>query len=276
MRYTVEKRLDVPYYTEGPAVDQSGNFYFTNLTGGEIGRLDVQGNYIVWAKTGCPNGQLIRPDGSHWVCDPQRSAVYSVGSDGTIEKAIVERFCAGTIVHSPNDLIADSRQNLYFTDSIRTDGKVFFKGADGTERVVADGIDYANGLALSADENRLFVAESYQNRILVIELAEPGVPKSQARVFANLPTHPSGNPIHNLPDGLALDQQGCLWVAHYGMQAIQVLSASGEWRFSLDTSLPLTSNLCFVEDQLDRQTVLVTGGFGEPGPGGVVLVTVYP
>ncbi|RAJ93120.1 gluconolactonase [Larkinella arboricola] len=276
MHYTVEKLLHVPYYTEGPAVDRDGNLYFTNLTGGEIGRLDAGGGYSVWGKTGCPNGQLILPNGSHRVCDPQRAAILQFGRDGNFEKVIVEGHCAGTTVYSPNDLIADSGGNLYFTDSVRTSGNVFFKGADGTERVVATGIDYPNGLALSADQTRLFVAESYQNRILVIELAEPGVRQSDVRVFASLPTHPAGNPIGNLPDGLAFDRQGRLWVAHYGMQAIQVLSAQGDWLFSLDTTLPLTSNLCFIDDQPHCQTVLVTGGFGEPGPGGVVLVTVYP
>ncbi|WP_421826361.1 SMP-30/gluconolactonase/LRE family protein [Larkinella sp.] len=276
MNHTVEKLLNLPFYTEGPAVDRAGNRYVTTLTGGEIIRLDRTRDYTVWAKTACPNGQVVLPNGEHWVCDPKQAAISRFGSDGAFQGSLIQGICASLDVQSPNDLVIDTRHNLYFTDSIRRDGKVFFVGADGTERLVADGIDYANGLVLSADETKLYVAESYQNRVLVIELAEPGIPKSPATVFANLPAHPSGNPIGNLPDGLALDQQGRVWVAHYGMQAIQVVSARGEWLFSLDTTLPLTSNLCFLEDQLERQTLLVTGGYGEPGPGGVVLITVYP
>jgi gluconolactonase len=276
MNYTVEKLLDFPFYTEGPAVDRDGNWYVTTLTGGEIIRLDRAGNHTVWAKTACPNGQAILPNGEHWVCDPKQAAITRFEPGGAYQDSVIQWVCANRVVRSPNDLVIDSRQNLYFTDSIRAEGKVFFVGANGTERLVADGIDYANGLVLSADETKLYVAESYQNRVLVIDLTEPGIPKSPATVFANLPVHPSGNPVGNLPDGLALDQQGRIWVAHYGMQAIQVLSARGEWLFSLDTTLPLTSNLCFLEDQPDRQTLLVTGGFGEPGPGGVVLITVHP
>ncbi|MGM9509201.1 SMP-30/gluconolactonase/LRE family protein [Larkinella sp. GY13] len=276
MNYTVEKLFDLPFYTEGPAVDRDGNWYVTTLTGGEIIRLDKAGDYTVWGKTACPNGQVVLPTGEHWVCDPEQAAISRFGSDGAYQGSVIQKVCASVDVQSPNDLVIDSRQNFYFTDSIRTHGKMFFVGADGTERLVADGIDYANGLVLSADETKLYVAESYQNRVLVIELTEPGMPKNPATVFADLPAHPSGNPIDNLPDGLALDQQGRVWVAHYGMQAIQVLSSRGEWQFSLDTTLPLTSNLCFLEDQPERKTLLVTGGFGEPGPGGVVLITVYP
>ncbi|GAB3911996.1 SMP-30/gluconolactonase/LRE family protein [Larkinella knui] len=276
MKYTVKKLLDLPFYTEGPAVDHEGNGYVTTLTGGEIWRLDRAGNASVWGKTACPNGQVSLPNGEHWVCDPQQATISRFDRAGNCKGAVIQEVCANTVIYSPNDLIIDSRQNLYFTDSIRADGKVFFVGTDGTERVVARGIDYANGLVLSADETRLFIAESYQNRVLVLDLAEPGIAKSQATVWASLPGHCSGNPIDNLPDGLALDHQGRVWVAHYGMQAIQVLSARGEWLFSLDTTLPLTSNLCFLEDQPERQMLLVTGGYGEPGPGGVVLITVYP
>ncbi|GAB3915728.1 SMP-30/gluconolactonase/LRE family protein [Larkinella terrae] len=276
MHHIVEKLLDLSFYTEGPVVDREENFYFSTLTGGEIVRVDTDGAYSVWAKTACPNGQVILPDGTHWVCDPKQAAVSRFDATGEYQGAVIQCVCAGAIVQSPNDLIIDSQRNLYFTDSIRTDGKVFFVGSDGLERIVADSIDYANGLVLSSDERFLYVAESFKNRVLVIELAEPGIPKTKPNVFADLPVHRSGNPIGNLPDGLAIDRAGNVWVAHYGMQAIQVLSAGGDWRFSIDTSLPLTSNLCFLEDNPERQTLLVTGGYGEPGPGGVVQVTVFP
>ncbi|GAB3254158.1 SMP-30/gluconolactonase/LRE family protein [Larkinella harenae] len=275
MHYTVKKLFNFPFYTEGPAVDREGNFYITTLTGGEIIRLDTQGKQSVWGKYGCPNGQFIRSDGLHWVCDPQQAAIHEFDTNGRFQRSVLHRFCAGAIVQSPNDLLLDSQENLYFTDSIRVDGKVFFKDSHGTERLVANGIDYANGLVLSPDEKRLYVAESYQNRILVIELSEPGLARGKPQVFVNLPHHSLANPIHNLPDGLALDQQGRIWVAHYGMQALQVLSAQGHWLFSIDTTLPLTSNVCLVSDAPDRKVLLVTGGSGEPGPGGAVLVTVY-
>lgn len=276
MRSTAEKILDLPHYTEGPAVDGAGNRYVTTLTGGKILRLDPSGGCAVWARADCPNGQVILPDGAHWVCDTRRVAIARFNPDGSPAGEVLRGRCAGVVVHCPNDLLVDSDQNLYFTDSVRERGKVFFVGADGRERVVATGIDYANGLALSPDETRLYVAESHRNRILMLDLNEPGHCRKPPDVFAPLPVHPSGNPLGNLPDGLAIDHRGRLWVAHYGLGAVQVLSEGGEVLASLETHLPLTSNLCFLEDAPPRQTLLVTGGYGEPGPGGVVLLTVYP
>ncbi|WP_215242325.1 SMP-30/gluconolactonase/LRE family protein [Dyadobacter helix] len=273
--FSVTKLLDLPFYTEGPATDVEGNYYFTGLTGGFIGKVDANGIYSKWADGTCPNGQVVLPNGEHWFCDSRLASISCYNSAGNFKGHLLSGKCAGVGIGAPNDLILDENQNLYFTDSIRTEGKVFFKGTDGTERLVATNIDYANGLVLSKDERYLFVAESYQNRILVMELKEPGIAKGKAEVFAELPRHSSGNRTDNLPDGLALDHQGNLWVAHYGMQAVQVLDPGGELLFSIDTTLPLTSNICFVEDNASVRKLLITGGYGEPGPGAVLLLNVY-
>jgi gluconolactonase len=271
---TVTKLLDLPFYTEGPAIDTVGNYFFSALTGGFIGKIDQTGKFSKWATGTCPNGQVTLANGEHWLCDSLEPGIARYDASGTSKGFHVVGSCAGNQVTAANDLIIDSAGNLYFTDSIREDGKVFFKAIDGKELVVASGLDYPNGLVLSQDEKCLFVAESYGNRILVIELTEPGIAGKSPGVFSELPCHPSGNVIDNLPDGMAIDLQGRLWIAHYGMQAIQVLAPDGDFLFSVDTTLPLTSNLCFQQDTPSKKILLVTGGYGEPGPGAVLLVTV--
>ena len=269
----IEKLLDLPFYTEGPAIDESGNFYFTALSGGFIGKIDSRGTYTKWATGMCPNGQVILKNGEHWFCDSLDAGVSRYTSEGDFLGYLIKGICDDNGIQAPNDLILDSVNNLYFTDSVRTEGKVFFQSADGRRRVVAKNIDYANGLALSLDEKYLYVAESYRNRILIIELSEPGVAKNDAQVFAELPWHHSREITCNLPDGLAVDRDGKLWVAHYGMHAIQVLDQSGKLVSTIHTTLPLTSNLCFIEDSDSCQKLLVTGGYGEPGPGAILMIT---
>ena len=133
---------------------------------------------------------------------------------------------------------------------------------------------HPNGIVLSEDESILYVAESYTNRILAFSLVGPGrVAEQGKRVFSDLPCHPSGEPLGNLPDGIALHPRGWLAVAHYGMGQVQILRADGVLITSLDVGMPLISNLVFI----DEHTLLVTGGYAEPGPGAVkrIKITIH-
>ena len=264
----LEKIASLPFYTEGPAIDSLGYIYCTTLSGGTILKIDTENKISEWAYSECPNGQIILANGDHLFCDVKLAAIRRFDGNGRFVKNEVERHCAAIEVYCPNDLITDNDGNIYFTDSLRNEGKVFFAGTNGEQSILTKDLDYPNGLILSSDQKTLFVAESYKNRILKIHLEKPGKAKGHAEVFAELPLHASGKKEDNLPDGLALDQDGNIWVAHYGMQAIHQLSPGGKLLCSIDTGMPLTSNLYFS----NPTTIVVTGGYGEPGPGGLFRI----
>jgi gluconolactonase len=269
----VEKLAQLDYYTEGPVSDKDGNMFVTTLSGGQIVRIKPGGDSEVWASGICPNGQVVLPTGEHWVCESSIGQITSYPARRSPSTIVVKDTCAGIRFTTPNDLLVDSDANLFFTESIRDNGKVFFIGNDGREALLADGIDYANGLALNAAQDILYVAESYQNRILALHLS-PDKTVTERRVFVTLPAHASNDATKNLPDGLALDHDGCLWIAHYGMQAIHRVSPEGKLLLSIDTQLPLTSNVALIKDEPFLKQILVTGGYGEPGPGAVLSITV--
>ena len=272
MKTRWEKLCDLEYYTEGPGLDREGNLYFTTMTGGDIMKCTPGGSPSPWARLKCPNGQRILENGHHLVCDTQAQAIVELDRDGNTAGNIIAKTCANHSFEAPNDLILDSSDGLYFTDSVRHQGQVFYISADGNEKLVAAGLDYPNGIVLSPDHQKLFIAESYTNRILVFELSEPGVVKYRPEVFIDLPSNlyplePNRMPFTaSLPDGIAFDQKGRLWVAHYGMGALQVVDSQGQLISTVPTGIPATSNMCF---SADYRSVYVTGGRGEPGPGSV-------
>lgn len=255
------------HYTEGPSIDRQGNIYVTTLTGGDILKIGKRGKMSVWAHSPCPNGQLILSDGDHLICDSKSSSVRVFDGNGKFHRDLVSGSCAGVSVQVPNDLMMDTSGNLFFTDSVRHVGKVFMVGKRGEEKLIADNLDYPNGLVISPDGRFLYVAESYKNRIIKFDLAANS---PDYTLLADLPKHPSGNIICNLPDGLAMDRSGAIWVAHYGMGAVHQYSADGRHLCSIRVGMPLVSNIAFI----DHQTMVVTGGFGEPGPGRVVITTI--
>lgn len=264
----VNKLLDLDFYTEGPAVDSQGNIYFTAPGSGFIFRLSVGGNLEQWSIMNCPNGQRIISSDYHLICDSKSATISVLDEQGYFREHVVEKYFAGLRVQSPNDLSIASNGDIYFTDSLRRTGRVFCKTAKGAEYCIASKLDYPNGIALSPDEQRLYVAESYANRILVFHRdgwGQFGGPES----FADLPENDSGIETDNLPGGIAVDAAGRVWVAHYGMQCLQVLSPEGQLLETVDTGLPLTSNLF-----IDGERILVTGGYAEPGPGALMEIIV--
>lgn len=282
-RYLVKKKptnieitqlAALPFYTEGPVLDATGNLFFTTLSGGSIMKMDPAGQMTAWAEADRPNGQVILPNGDHLVCDSKSGAIHRFNPDGQLIKQELMGSCAGHDVHAACDLFFQPGAGIYFTDAVHEKGSVFFMGIDGHQLVVAQDIDFPNGLVMSGDQRSLFVAESYHNRILRIPLSSPGVAAGAAEVWATLPVHPSGKIIDNLPDGLEMDKEGYLWVAHYGMQAVQVLAPDGEWLYTIDTGLPLTSNVLLLDTDDTRKTLIVTGGYAEPGPGAVMRINI--
>ena len=74
--------------------------------------------------------------------------------------------------------------------------------------------------------------------------------------------------VHNQPDGTCLDAAGNLYVAHYGMKQVQVLSPAGKLIARYPGGNVTTSNVAFGGPRRDQ--LFVTGGLGpEGGRGGL-------
>lgn len=256
------------YYTEGPAIDGSGNFFFTSLRGGTVFKMTNEGSCSEWTHSVCPNGQVILSNGQHIICDSMEAALIRFDANGNFIRKDIDRYCGGQPISVPNDIITDSKGNIYFTDSVRHQGKIGFISGAGEQKIIAKELDYPNGLALSGNEKTLFIAESYQNRILAFEVNSAGGIAGR-KVFCNLPQHPSNTPVKNLPDGIKIDEEDHLWVAHYGMGYIYRISPDGNLCQSIKLPFDLPSNL-FV----NSNTIMVTGGYAEPGPGCIAKISL--
>jgi gluconolactonase len=121
---------------------------------------------------------------------------------------------------------------------------------------------------LSADGRKLYLAESRRNRVLVYDVKSPGKLENR-RVLADLPQKdPAAGQIDNQPDGMCLDAAGNLYVAHYGMRQVQVLSPEGQLLARYPGGNVTTSNVAFGGSRFDQ--LFVTGGLGpEQGAGGL-------
>jgi gluconolactonase len=255
--------VEVPGYTEGIVFDRAGNAYISYSEGGMIYRLSRDGQATLWAKTDGPNGHKVLADGTHLVCDYKQRAVLRLDRNGNvIGKASSE--CNGRPLRAPNDLTLDPNGGFYFTDPGGSDeknpiGTVHYVDLQGTTHLVADGLAFPNGIVLRPDGKKLLVAESKYNRILEYEVLAPGKIGAK-KVFATLPTKQEDQ-IDNQPDGMCLDADGNLYVAHYGMRQVQVLSPEGKILRRYPAGNLTTSNVAFGGPNMDQ--LYVTGALGD-------------
>lgn len=247
-------------YSEGAVVDRDGNIYISH--GRVITRVSPDGRGTNWAATGAPNGHKILPDGTHLVCDGSRHAVLHLDASG-VEIGVAATGKVGDLdIRTPNDLTLDLRGGFYFTDSVERTGAAYHVAADGAKRMIARDLDFPNGIALTPDRKCLYVGESQQNRVLVVDLKSPGVPAALPRVLIDLPVNRERpGKEFNQPDGMALDTEGRLWITHYGMKSVHVVDPAGKLLATYDGGNRLTSNICFAGPRFDQ--IYVTGG--EPG-----------
>ena len=238
---------------EGPSFDHLGNLWCVDLPNGHILKISPEGVFSVVARyDGWPNGLKIHRDGRVFIADHKHGIMVLDATRGEVrpylERVGVERF------KGVNDLFFAANGDLYFTDQGLTDladptGRLFRVRPDGRIDCLLKNIPSPNGLVMNLDETTLYLAVTRANAIWRVPLArDGGVVK--VGVFIQM----SGG---SGPDGLALDAEGRLLVAHVGMGTVWVFDPLGipVGRIRSPAGL-FTTNLAFGGP--DNRTIFIT------------------
>jgi len=209
---------------EGPSFDSEGRLYCVDIPWGRVFRVDKAGNFELVAEyDGEPNGLKIHRDGRIFITDYKHGIVLLDPDTGKVtpilERVRLERLKA------VNDLVFASNGDLYFTDQGLSGlhdptGRVFRLRADGRVDCLLDNVPSPNGIVLDLSEQTLFVAVTRANAIWRVPFSSEG---AVAKVGTFIQLSGGGG-----PDGLAIDEQGNIAVAHVGIGAVWQFTARGE------------------------------------------------
>lgn len=260
-------------FPEGPIAMPDGSVILVEIERQTLSRVLPDGRVEVIAKLGGgPNGAAIGPDGAAYVCNnggflwhedehglrPLAQAPdYSGGRIERVDLATGETRVLYTEsdkgpLRGPNDIVFDRAGGLWFTDLGKARsrdldrGGVYYAAADGsliTEVVYP--LLTPNGIGLSPDESRLYVAETHTGRLWAFDLEGPGRIRRRPFPSPNGGELVAGLPGYQLFDSLALDAAGNICVATLFNGGITVISPDGARIEHLPMPDLYTTNLCF-------------------------------
>jgi len=186
-------------FTEGPAVNEKGELFFTDIPNNRIHKVGLDGKVTVFAEnTGGANGLAFGKDGRLYACANGRKVLTRFDESGVEEEVLQD-------VES-NDIVP-ALDGGYWTDP--GNKKVWFANGDGERRAVDTGIERPNGLVLSPDQSLLYVADTRGQFVYSFQIQPDGSLAHKQRYFH---LHIVDGSTQSGADGMKVDTQGLLYV----------------------------------------------------------------
>jgi gluconolactonase len=274
-------------FPEGPVAMPDGSVVVVEIEAGRVTRCWGEGRTETVAQPGGgPNGLALGPDGMLYLCNnggfgwvdnqgllvPHGTAADWKGGSiqridpGSGKVETLYTHAAEVQLRGPNDIVFDDSGGFWFTDHGKTFERsrdvtgLFYARADGShiEEAVFP-MENPNGIGLSPDGKRLYVAETYTAKLWAFDLAGPG------RISRGESLHPSGGHFvygaggYNWFDSLGVEADGNVCAATLGMGGISVISPAGDLVDFVPTGDPFTTNICWGGAELRTAYITLSG-----------------
>jgi sugar lactone lactonase YvrE len=190
-----------------------GRLWFSDWIAGEVIAIDDAGvSELIVRHESLPLCFDFLPDGRPVLVSNKLRALLAVEADGSLTRYAD---LAPISTYGCNDIVIDGRGNAYVNsgdfdfatgppEGAVQPGLVALVRPDGAAGVVARDLAFPNGMAVTADNRTLVVADSYRHQLVGFDIAPDGA-LSGRRVWADLG--------EDAPDGICLDAEGAAWYA---------------------------------------------------------------
>jgi sugar lactone lactonase YvrE len=224
-------------FFEGPRW-HDGKWWLSDLYRHVVHSIDQFGRDEVVARLDdLPCGLGWLPDGSLLIVSMKKRLILRRYPDGSIEThADLSQWTNSRL----NDMVSDGRGRAWVGNygfdlmggAKPESGKLFRVDVDGSVSVAAEDLVFPNGAVITSDGRTLIVGETFAARYTAFSISDDGELLDR-RLWAKLGPEPTlvstAEMLADLtvvPDGCALDAEGCLWVADTrGQRCIRVASS---------------------------------------------------
>lgn len=230
-------------FTEGPAVAENGDVYFTDQPNDRIVKWDASTNSVSdWMKpSGRSNGLYFDHDGNLISCADEKNELWRIDMEKNAT-VLVDDF-EGKKLGGPNDLWIDPDGGIYFTDPLYDrpwweptenrieERRVYYVTPDvGEVKIVAKEFVMPNGIIGTADGKTLYIADIGDKKTYVYPIKEDRT-LGERKLFCELGS-----------DGMTLDNQGNVYLTGDG---VTVLNSKGEQIHHIAVPEKWTANVTF-------------------------------
>ncbi|MFT4560561.1 MAG: sugar lactone lactonase YvrE [Gammaproteobacteria bacterium] len=229
--YTTSPFVDGYVFLEGPRWHDN-RLWVSDIWAHRVYGISQDGRAEVAAEVpGRPSGLGFMPDGTPLIVSMTDRCVYKL-IGGALE---LHADLSGSVRADLNDMVVAPNGRAYVGNM----GYDLFDGADpapaeisliepdGSHRIVADELNFPNGMVITNSGTTLVVSESFGERMSAFDITADGGLDNR-RVYAELPGL--------VPDGICLDVDGNIWVAGASGGAFVQVNQSGEIIARIDTT----------------------------------------
>ena len=257
-------------YPEGPLYDK-GRLYYAEMGADVVTVIEGDRPRVFFRQEGCGPTAIARYGLGFVVLCHLGGRVVFVSADGKAGR-VWGADNAGVLLRNPNDVSADGRGGVYFSDpgtfsrDSQREGRILHLNKDGDLRAVADSLWYPNGVSVDRKARRVLVSEHMEGRVLSFGLSADGSlesPTTVARIADAAPSHRYRDAYRETgPDGLEVGPNGDLYVAVYGEGRIVRFGPKGDYRGQIMLPTRFSTNIAFAPDG----SAVTTGAFDNDTP----------
>jgi len=202
-------------FGEGPRWFE-GLLWFSDMLGEAVHTSDMRGSLTTLSLPGhSPSGLGFRPDGSLLIASSEDRLVLRYDGESVVTIANLQTLAPANL----GDMVIDRTGRAYIGSQAFTGGVIVRLDTDNTASVVAEDLDFPNGMAITPDHRTLIVAESMARRLTAFTIEDDGA-LADRRVFADRLDGP--------PDGIALDADGGVWTSMTLAHQFERITEGGE------------------------------------------------
>ena len=249
---------------EGPRTDVENNLYFTDAMGGGIFRRAPGGDIVTLvADRKMVGGLVLHADGGFVMTGPN----VQHWRDGEARDLL-----SRDGVNSFNDCHTDESGRVY-VGAIRSDlgdlkaekvmGECYRVNGDGSVDELYGGVEISNGIGFSPDGSTLYHVDSTSKGVIAHDI--DGDVVSNRRHIGRTVFE------RGIPDGMCVDADGNLWVAHVGGRRVVKLSPTGDLLDEIPVPAKAVTSVAFGGPEMSDMYIVTADNMDDESRGGTIF-----